>query len=130
MVARIGALTPTNPAFSDTVERLTCDRGAGRGASAYRRTARMKSRTTTGTLLLAALRLLCVPTALWAVQSLPGDADCDGVLNRNADLAAVVGALFEGTTCSQADANGDGRVPSQHGPILIDHDGAGSADLV
>ena len=47
---------------------------------------------TTGLLLMAAVHQLCVPTPVWAVQMLPGDADCDGVLNRSADLAAVAAA--------------------------------------
>ena len=63
---------------------------------------------TTGLLLMAALRHLCVPIPLRAVQMLPGDADCDGLLNRTADLAAVAAAPFEGSTCSAADANNDG----------------------
>src|SRR5205823_47831 len=67
-----------------------------------------KRHMTKGLLLIAALEQLCMPTFVRAAQGLPGDADCDGVLNRSADLAAVAAAFFEGSTCSAADVNADG----------------------
>ena len=44
-----------------------------------------------------------------AVAALPGDADCNGVLNGD-DLRALTVALANPTTCATADVNGDGRV--------------------
>src|SRR5690348_6850185 len=57
--------------------------------------------------LLVGIIVGCRLTAAAAV--VPGDADCNGVVNHG-DVAALIGALVEPTSCAGVDANGDGRV--------------------
>src|ERR1700690_1579214 len=43
-----------------------------------------------------------------AADMLPGDADCNGVVDR-ADITAIASAIFVPTSCVGTDANGDKR---------------------
>jgi hypothetical protein len=48
----------------------------------------------------------------------PGDADCNGALEA-ADTTAVAEAVFEGSTCAAADANGDARLTAADLPAEV-----------
>ena len=73
-------------------------------------------------ILLSAVACGLSPEPLAALNSLPGDADCDGLISR-ADLDHLRAELMDGDeagvanadggtvrSCSGADANGDGRI--------------------
>lgn len=66
----------------------------------------------------AALSMLV--TAAVAGAQIPGDADCDGVLQLPADVNAILAGLFAGSSCGGADANRDGRItaPDVEGVLL------------
>ena len=53
-----------------------------------------------------------------AVAALPGDADCNGVRDA-ADVAALVAAIMNGSTCPDADVNGDGQINAADLPAEV-----------